>query len=206
MKKKTLIIMLLLLITSQLFNRSFIKAEKDNEIREIVKPFIESINKHDVIAFRNMVHPLGLIVIRNFVTGGFGARGKNIRDHYKPTEVSEFEFKVKGESSVSLDWLFGKSLKTKFEQIPVKRIKNNGFGFKDNGQNISPSTSMVIETCSKIQIFNKKTNMEPRIFVLNDKEIALTESEEVIDLSIGGWSIFELYNGKYYLRAIMDFR
>ncbi len=48
--------------------------------------------------------------------------------------------------------------------------------------------------------------MKPKIFILNDQEFALTESDYVIDLSVGGWAVFEQISEKYYLRSIMDFR
>ena len=64
----------------------------------------------------------------------------------------------------------------------------------------------IIETCAKIQEYNKKSVMKPAIIILNDKEFALTESDYIIGLSIGGWAVFEKISGEYYLRAIMDFR
>ncbi|MCL6613760.1 MAG: hypothetical protein K6U03_03945 [Firmicutes bacterium] len=179
----------------------------DNEdmVKDTVAIFIKSIKAQDIMGFRKLVSPSGLVVIRNFVTGGFGARGKDIRNYYKQSQV-DFKFKVPGEEPVSVEWLFAESVKSKINKIPIRKVKGMNFGFKDNGQMVYPPTMELIEICSKIQEHSKKSEMKPEIFILNDKEFALTESDYIIGLSIGSWAVFEKASDKYYLRAIMDFR
>ena len=207
MKMKKVCLCLATVILLVICQLSGISALEDNEskVKETVANFVQYIKTRDLVGFRKSINPSGLLVIRNFVTGGFGTRGKDIRNHYQPSQA-DFEFKVPEEVPVSIEWLFAESIKSKISDIPIKRVNGLSFGFDKTGQAVSPSTMELITICSKIQEYNKDAEMQPAIFILNDREFALTESDYIMGLSIGGWAVFKRVDERYYLRAIMDFR
>jgi len=179
----------------------------ETEVHEATLQFINSI-KNNGKDFEKIISPQGLIVIRNFVTGGSGTRGKDVRYFYTANKIpANLSFSVKDESPIVFSQLFEKVIKKDVKTIKTINVKDICFLFKDDGEIIYPPTSEVIQICTEIQKIEKETNMGPRIFILGEKEFALTEAEMFLDdLSVGSWAVFNRVDSRYYLRAVMDFR
>lgn len=193
------------------------KLEKDNdeithgsnekEILSKIRAFLEITQSDNIDAFKEMISASGLIIIRNFVSGN-NSRGNNIRYVYSSEEIPlDIKFPVNIETPLILKNLFKNSLTLNANQIPIKYIDGTHFNFSDNvKENIfEPSNNKVWNICDKIRYNSKDINdFEPIIFILGEKEFALTESS--LKYNVGSWVIFEKVNNNYYLRAIMDFK
>lgn len=177
------------------------------EISMTVERFIKSIKNKDYSIFEEIVSPAGLVVIRNFLTGN-GTRGKDIRHNYYTTEIPRnLQFPVKGETPVDLNQLFSDTMESNDKNIPGKLLGGIQFGFEDNENSYpEPPTPRVREICGKIRSSEHENDPSPRIFILGDKEFALTESMIIEGLPVGSWAIFEKVGKGYLLRAIIDFR
>lgn len=187
-----------------------------NDVKTTIENFNNAIYKENIDQFKQLISPSGLVIIRNFVSGGYGQRGKNIRNCYLISEIPDnLKFEVDGEVPIDLSELFpGKLLNEGIETDYIK-LNGNTFGFKDSikkeNKSVSvpnPPTNEIIENCSEIMEYANDNNEERKlmVFILGNNEIALTEAQYYNGFSYGNWAIFEKINEKYYLSAIMDFR
>ena len=152
---------------------------------------------------KEIVSPSGLVIIRNFPSGGFGVRGKNVRNYYSLGLLPvDFIFPVKGEIAIDPAELFRGTRKRNLTNLPLTVIEGVMFEFKNLGE---PPTSEVIELCAQIGI-EGLLDESPRVIQLNDKEVVLTESVVINGIPLGVWAVFERIDNKYLLRAIIDLR
>ena len=85
-------------------------AYADDTIQHAAKEFASAIQNPKEL--QDLIGDDGLIVIRNFVTGGFGTRGRDIRYSLQKRDVPlDGSFPVKGEIPVLLSLLFAESAK-----------------------------------------------------------------------------------------------
>ncbi|MCL4515734.1 MAG: hypothetical protein M1379_09160 [Firmicutes bacterium] len=177
------------------------------EVSMTVERFIKSIKDNDYSTFEELVSPAGLTIIRNFLTG-YGARGKNIRHNYSKAEIPQnLQFPVEGEIPVDLKQLFNGTMESDAKNIPGKLLRDIQFGFKNNENSYpEPPTPTIREVCGKIRSSERENDSGPRIFILGEKEFALTESMIYEGLAVGTWAVFEKTDDRHLLRAIIDFR
>jgi hypothetical protein len=178
---------------------------EENSLTRDIEDFILSIKNNDAESLKHIISPSGLLIIRNFSSGN-NARGKDIRNLYSIDKIpANLQFEISGEVPITLHELFNKSQQGKVNNIPVIKINNSSFSFKDDIEtnNYGPSTAEVRDLCSEL-ISNK--DYSPKIFELGDKEVVLTESSLIAETPVGLWAIFEKLNNKYLLRAIIELR
>ncbi len=178
------------------------------QIRDTVERFVTSLKNNDLQAFKQQISPSGLVIIRNFLTGGYGVRGKDIRYNYSLEQIPvNLKFLVKGEAPVDPYNLFKGSIKIDSKGIPLKVVEGYQFKFQNSGKPYpEPSTLKVAKICLKIRSTDKNDDSVPRGFILGENEFVLTESMVIDGLPLGSWAIFEKSDDKYLLRAIIDFR
>ena len=176
---------------------------------KVVEDFIKSIKNSDAEALKSIMSPSGLILIRNFSSGN-GARGKDIRNLYLADKIPvNLQFVVSSEVPISLNQLFDKSQQTEIANIPMVKLNDNGFHFKDDLKSnmFGPPTNDVRDICGEITSTAETNNQySPRIFELVGDEIVLTESALVADSPVGVWAVFVKVDDKYFLRAIIDLK
>ena len=192
------------------------KISKANDVKTTIENFNNAIYKENIDQFKHLISPSGLVIIRNFVSGGYGQRGKNIRNCYLVSEIPDnLKFEVDDEVPIDLSELFPKKLLSEGIETDYIKLNGNTFGYKDGikkeNKSVSvpnPPTNEIIENCSEIMKYINDKNEERKlmVFILGNDEIALTEAQYYNGFSYGNWAIFEKINEKYYLRAIMDFR
>ena len=198
MKKYYLI--LLLMISVPVMSFSYMAINGTEEIYDAIQCFTMVLKGQKNA--KEIVSPSGLVVIRNFPSGGFGVRGKDVRYHYSLESIPvNFKFPVKGEIDIDPGELFMGTVKSNIKSLPLITVEGLEFGFKNKDE---PATSKVIELCGRIGI--EDFDGSPRIIRLNDKEIVLTESVVIDDLALGAWAVFERIDNKYLLRAVIDLR
>lgn len=186
---------------------------EDYEVRKAVMEFTVALKNSNAEKLRGIISPKGLIIIRNFVTGGFGVRGKDIRDNYLLYQIpNDLKFPVEGEIPVEPIVLFKRSISADVSMFSIEKINDLRINFRDgieSGKH-DPSTSDVRNLISIVLIKHEsndiKSNPDPKISILGDKEFVLSEAILINELPIGVFAIFEKYNNKYVLRAIIDFR
>lgn len=210
LKKLALIIFLLILI---LQGCSFEKGDNTSEInleenygfnKDAISSFLESINNNNSEKFSQIISNSGLVVIRNFSSGTYGARGKNIRNYYTKDQVPEnIEFKVDGEIPIKPSELFQGSLNSDIEKIDEISSTIIKINLVDSKAAISPSTSEVINKLSNI--LEQVGDVSPQIIDLNN-EIILSEIRLINDILIGSAAVFIKEDGKIKLRAIIDLK
>lgn len=180
--------------------------ENNTALSNTIQVFTEALSTSNLGMLQSIISRKGVVIIRKFVSGN-GMRGLDIRDNYFANEIpNDIKFPVKGEAAIVLKDLFKGTLKVNDKDIPVKKIEISAFDFKDGiNSERNPTSSEVQEMCGKIRnLAGNASDFSPMIFALGEKEIALTES--IVDYNVGDWAIFEKYDNKYFLRAIMDFR
>ena len=181
-----------------------VKNAEDSSIILILQS-INFIKNKDVEGLKKITSPLGLVLIRNFSSGG-GSRGKDIRCLYLSSEFTEdLEFIVEGEEPIALHKLFIQSQKYEADKINIFEKKGIVFNFKDSKNNniIEPTTEEIRDLCSEL---TSKEEFYPTIFKLETNELVFTESSMVSDLPVGIWAIFNKNDDKVSLRAVIDLR
>ena len=174
----------------------------DDSIDRAIKLFQTAIKNDDATGFGRLADKGGFIVIRNFVSGGGGVRGKNIRNYYDHTSIPKgLDLQVQGETLVSLKALFSETVNT--QDIPKYSIKN--VKVIKVGK-LQPPTAEIIDYCSDLlRVLDKKDDDSPQIIVLEDGLIG-KEASLINGLPIGGWAVFEKVKNQYFIRGIFDFR
>ncbi|NLW08533.1 MAG: hypothetical protein GX036_01570 [Firmicutes bacterium] len=180
---------------------SFMTIHDSTEIYEVITNFkMVLTGQKDA---KEILSPSGLVIIRNFPSGGFGVRGKNVRNYYSLGLLPvDFIFPVKGEIAIDPAELFMGTRKRNLANLPLTTVEGVLFEFKNEGE---PPTSEVIELCAQIGI-EDLLDESPRVIQLNDKEVVLTESVVTNGIPLGAWAVFERIDNKYLLRAIIDLR
>lgn len=178
------------------------KNESDNNIESTIGLFRTSVKNDDLTGFKRLVGRDGLIIIRNFISGGAGVRGKNVRNHYDYTSIPKsLTFQIKGETPVSLKELFHETLNDK--DIPRYQLENVKI---INVRELEPSTGTIVDYC--IELLGNlalKDDDSPQVIVLEDGLI-IKEASLVNGQPIGVWAFFEKDEAKYFLKGIFDFR
>lgn len=209
---------------SNIFNNTYSNKEIDNisngdksdisenselELRYTIEEFIEAIKNNDANILKRNLSPSGLVVIRNFSSGN-GTRGKNIRNLFLRAEIpTNLSFEVKGELPIVLHELFKKSQQTDFNYFLIEKISDCNFIFEDgNGKDIiGPATDEIRDICGElVGSIDSDNQYIPKIYILGEKEIVLTESMLIADTPVGEWAVFENIDSNFYLRAIIDLR
>ncbi|AZR74091.1 hypothetical protein BBF96_12200 [Anoxybacter fermentans] len=200
-KKELLIIVSIVFVL--ILSSCIVIGNVTDEISNIIYLFSESLKNSDSKTFKQLVSTSGIDIIRNFVSGGFGTRGRNIWRYYSIDSIpSNLKFPIEGEVPVDLSKLFQGTIENKNNKIPIITLKNIQFNF----QNDDLTTSQIIDICRKIRSGENENDSSPRIYLLGDKELVLTESEIISGLPIGSWAVFERTGKSYSLRAIIDLR
>lgn len=186
--------------------QSNISPEQLAEIRATISGFTKALRTNDVAGFRTLLSD-GLVVIRNFVTGGNGSRGNDLRFYRSVNEFSSsISIPVKGEESIDFRNLFAGSIGSKFESFHIVKVSGTlTIGESASGRT-DPPTSKIVETCQKMRSAKYPDDFTPMIMVLSDREFVLTESSLILDLPVGSWAFFSKVGNQYFLRAIFDFR
>ena len=172
----------------------------DAGIGNTVDYFINAIEKTDSAQFSNLIDDDGFIIIRNFVSGGFGIRGQNIRDIYmKKTLPSKLEFSIDEETPFILKDLFIDTISTKKltecqTSIDMIKIRRNG-----------PPTDEIIEFCGNLLLALSNNDASPSTIVAKGGFV-ICEAQIICDLPIGSFAIFERLEDKYYIRALIDLK
>jgi len=209
---------------SNIFNNTYSNKEIDNisngdksdisenselELRYTIEEFIEAIKNNDANILKRNLSPSGLVVIRNFSSGN-GTRGKNIRNLFLSAEIpTNLSFEFKGELPIVLHELFKKSQQTDFNDFLIEKISDCNFIFEDgNGKDIiGPATDEIRDICGElVGSIDSDNQYIPKIYILGEKEIVLTESMLIADTPVGEWAVFENIDSNFYLRAIIDLR
>lgn len=177
--------------------------ENKTAIQDAVSKFVESIKNNDENTFRNLIDTDGILVIRNFISGGNGERGKDIKDIYIKENVPDnLEFPVKDEIPVNPADLFTETIIAKLDTVEVKIIE-------DDELLLITQTTDTLSTINMIAEILKRSNNHdfvPSIVRLGDKGFVLTEAQLVDDLPIGAFAVFVERDDKYYLKALIDLR
>ena len=175
--------------------------------KKAVKRFIEALSNDDAETFKSIISPSGLTLIRNFISGN-GTRGKDIRSTFNRDNIPNgIRFPVKGEDDIVIKDFFRYSINNKKGvDIPCVEAKNINFNFFNNviSKEYGPSTSKVWDLCGEIQAAASHDDSSAVIYILGDKEFALSEATQ--SFNIGDWAVFEKTYDNWNLRAVMDFR
>jgi hypothetical protein len=177
--------------------------------RNALTHFINSLKSRDTDSFRKLVSNKGLVVIRNFVSGGFGARGKDIRSCYLPNQIpSNISFDVYGETPIDPAVLFKTVIEGNVDKIQIRTLQGLQFNLLDDcrkGQ-YAPATNIIYSDAdSIIKSISIKDN-SPTVVMLNSREMLLCIAQDINGLPIGCFALFECDAGACMLRGLMDFR
>jgi hypothetical protein len=175
---------------------------KNDYIESTTSLFQISIKNDDISSFNKLVDQNGFIIIRNFVSGGSGVRGRNIRNHYDYKSIPRsLNFQINGEIPVSLKELFYETINTKnIPKCSIKKVK------LIKVRKLEPSTAEIINYCNNLlRSLDRKNDYSPEIIVLEDGLI-IKEASLINEQPIGVWAIFEKSENKYFIRGIFDFR
>jgi hypothetical protein len=178
----------------------------DETMQHAAKDFASAI--HNPQELRDLIGDDGLIVIRNFVTGGFGTRGKDIRYSFQKKDVPlDGAFPVKGEFPVSLSFLFPASVKKGLDvEFSTVQAKANLCFFSKRSKNCNqfPTSNEAIDSIESA-ISGIKLGMVS-IVQLSSDEFLYTEGEAIDGLPLGGFAVFSMRQGRYRLVALLDLR
>jgi hypothetical protein len=179
------------------------------EIKTTLNVFISSLANKDAEKLIPLISEQGLIVIRNFVSGGNGTRGKDIRERYCRNKIpNDLTFPVHSEIPIEVPVLFPATLKSDLANIPIHQYQSHLFDLKDKctKKEANPGVSDFLSLVDSILITTKASYEHPMIVSLGSKEAVLFEAAYIAGFSTGTFALFEKFQGTYYLRAIMDLR
>jgi len=172
----------------------------ENKYNNAVDCFINAIQKTDSVQFKDLVDDNGFIIIRNFVSGGFGIRGQNIRDNFtRVTLPLELEFTINGEPPFILNDLFAGTISSK--RLTERRIDIKMIGIQRN----SPSTDEIIEFCKTLILTLSNNDASPSVISVNGGFV-ICEAQIIMDLPIGSFALFDKVGERYYIRALIDLK
>jgi hypothetical protein len=182
-------------------------AHADDTMQHAAKEFVSAIQHPKKL--QDLIGDDGLIVIRNFVTGGWGTRGKDIRYSLQKRDVPlDGSFPVKGETPVRLSFLFAESAKKGLDaEFLTVEAKSNLCFFSKRSKNCSqvPTTNDAISSIAEA-ISDRKLGTVS-IVKLSSDEFLYTEAADVIGgLPVGGFAVFSMRQGRYRLVALLDLR
>mgnify|MGYP001627179743 CR=1 FL=1 len=209
MKKAFCRIIVLILMCITLISCSFTKGNTTSEIKQTVNKFVHAIKTGNIEEFVNIANPYGILVIRNYITGGYGLRGKNIRNFYKPNEISSgLIFPVDGELPVKLSELFHSTVQLGGKINNIKKLK--GIYFTNKREYIQynniPSTKEIVNRIYKILNKAGKNYETPAIYVLDNDEFLLCEAKIINSLPVGSFVLFKKLKGDYKVIAVIDLK
>jgi hypothetical protein len=182
-------------------------AYADDTMQHAAKEFASAIQNPKKL--QDLIGDDGLIVIRNFVTGGWGKRGKDIRYSLQKRDVPlDGSFPVKGETPVLLSFLFSESAKKGLDaEFLTVEAKSNLCFFSKRSKNCSqvPTTNDAINLIAEA-ISDRKLGTVS-IVKLSSDEFLYTEAADVIGgLPVGNFAVFSMRQGRYRLVALLDLR
>ena len=181
-------------------------AYADDTIQHAAKEFASAIQNPKEL--QDLIGDDGLIVIRNFVTGGFGTRGRDIRYSFQKRDVPlDGSFPVKGEIPVLLSSLFAESAKKGPDaEFLTVQAKSNLCFFSKRSKKCSqfPTTNDAIDSIAEAISDIKLGTVS--IVHLSSDEFLYTEGEAIDGLPVGGFAVFSMRQGRYRLVALLDLR
>jgi hypothetical protein len=182
-------------------------AYADDTIQHAVKEFASAIQNPKEL--HDLIGDDGLIVIRNFVTGGWGTRGRDIRYSLQKRDVPlDGSFPVKGETPVVLSLLFAESRKKGLDsEFSTVQAKSNLCFFSKRSKKCSqfPTTNDAINSIAEAISDIKLGTIS--IVQLSSDEFLYTEAADVIGgLPVGNFAVFSMRQGRYRLVALLDLR
>jgi len=182
-------------------------AHADDTMQHAAKEFASALQNPKEL--QNLIGDDGLIVIRNFVTGGWGKRGKDIRYSLRKRDVPlDGSFPVKGETPVVLSLLFAESRKKGLDaEFSTVQAKSNLCFFSKRSKKCSqfPTTNDAINSIAEAISDIKLGTIS--IVQLSSDEFLYTEAADVIGgLPVGNFAVFSMRQGRYRLVALLDLR
>jgi hypothetical protein len=181
-------------------------AHADDTMQHAAKEFASAVQNPKKL--QDLIGDDGLIVIRNFVTGGWGRRGKDIRYSLQKRDVPlDGSFPVKGETPVVLSFLFPESAKKGLDtEFLTVQAKSNLCFFSKRSKNCSkfPTTNYAINSIAEAISDIKLGTVS--IVQLSFDEFLYTEAETIDGLPVGGFAVFSMRQGRYRLVALLDLR
>lgn len=181
----------------------------DVEMKKTLDSFTSSLKNKDTAEFKRLIADSGLIIIRNFVSGGNGTRGKDVRKCYCRDAIpAGLSFVVYKELPIDLSALFQITLNSGVTKNSIRHISGISFNLTDNcrEKEYSPDISDVLPFVDTILIKTKASSEKSTLVFLNSKEALLFEADYIAGFSTGSFALFEHTLDSYRLRAIMDFR
>jgi hypothetical protein len=193
-------------------------AHADDTMQHAAKEFASAVQNPKKL--QDLIGDDGLIVIRNFVTGGWGRRGKDIRYSLQKRDVPlDGSFPVKGETPVVLSFLFPESAKKGLDtEFLTVQAKSNLCFFSKRSKNCSqfptirpiPADLLDAETNDAINSIAEAISDiklgTVSIVQLSSDEFLYTEGEAIDGLPVGGFAVFSMRQGRYRLVALLDLR
>jgi len=146
----------------------------------------------------------GIVLIRNFSSGTYGARGENIRSFY-PSPIGRIMFPVKNETPIDVASMFPELARFDLNQLPSFKTMPNGLDIRDTPSEIKPTTSELLEALSKV-VLPHHDLPTPFAVQIGDDLLVLAEGDVVDNICTGYFAIFKKMNGSYRLRALLDLR
>ena len=181
-------------------------AYADDTMQHAAKEFASAVQNPKKL--QDLIGDDGLIVIRNFVTGGWGTRGNDIRYSLQKRDVPlDGSFPVKGETPVLLSSLFAESAKKGLDaEFLTVQAKSNLCFFSKRAKNCSqfPTTNDAINFIAEAIGDIKLGTVS--IVKLSSDEFLYTEAETIGGWPLGGSAVFSMRQGRYRLVALLDLR
>jgi hypothetical protein len=184
------------------------KSATRKKIESALSLFIHSLKTKDASEFKQLMSERGLVVIRNFVSGGYGVRGKDVRGCYAKKEIKTcLSFSVPKEIPIVPAELFQGTIDSGISKIAFQELHDICFKLTDDctGADYQPSTMQIIDT---IGLILRKTGISsdiPSVVILDSGKALLLEAQYITNLPIDAFALFEYANGSYRLRAIINF-
>jgi len=194
-----------------LSNNNVVKAteipnDTDNNkklIVETVNKFIKSIANKNQNDFIDLMNADGIFVIRNFVSGGYGDRGKDIKNTYTSDNIPvDLQFTVSDELPIIPADLFAESLEKDFTIEDIQAVDDTQLTTATNETATSDILNMISDTLKN----SNNQEYSVSIIQLGEYGFMLSEAQLIDGTPVGTFAIFEKTNNKFYLKAIIDLR
>jgi hypothetical protein len=161
-----------------------------------VELFRSTLKNADHQAFRSLIHPSGLILVRLYNRGSgetdIAIKLREIPGNFQVAVGYDFPFDFR--------YLFGGTIRSR-SLIFLKEPLLVGFAAEEPLAAIREHSRMIVESINQ-----RIPSFTPTVVELNDGWIALSEAESSRGLLSGALAFFENVNGSYYLRMVIDMR
>lgn len=175
----------------------------NQSINDAADKFINSVKTSNVLAFKSLIAPNGILVVRNFVSGGYGVRGKNVRDLYNKNNIpKDLRFAVRKEVPINISDMFAETLKGDSHMIRLIELNSTRYSTFETKM----ATAAMVRMLANILRESKANDSEPVLIGLEGNGFVLAEAQLIDNNPNGTFAIFTRKQERYYLEALVDLR